>query len=128
MTTSHIARSYTSLIVGLIVACGIAAPAASTRADVNTISVRVNFADLNLSSNEGVAKLYDRLRSAAGQVCGTEPQYNELRAKIEWNACRQDALTRAIGKVGHPALIALHQQKTGVTVPTLVADAGQRAK
>ena len=128
MTTFPIVRSYTSLLAGLIVACGIAAHVGSAHADNMTNSVRVSFADLNLSTSEGVAKLYSRLRTAAGQVCGTEPPINDLLNAMDWSACRQGALTRAITKVGHPALIALHQQKTGVAIRTLVADSGERAK
>jgi len=122
MNTSLNTRASKSLLVALIAACGIVGLANVAHAEEITRSVTVNFADLNLSTDKGIARLYTRLRIASGQVCGSEPEYNQFRNHEDWASCRQTALTRAVGKVGHPALIALHQQKTGATPATLVAD------
>lgn len=122
MNTSLNTRASKSLLVALIAACGIVGFSTSAHADEITRSVTVKFGDLNLSSDQGIAKLYSRLRIAAAQVCGPEPEYAYYTDHGDWAACRQTALTRAVGGVGNPALIALHQQKTGVTPAMLVAD------
>jgi len=119
MNTSLKTVASKSLLVALIAACGFAGV---VRAEEAINSVKVNFADLNLSSDKGVARLYTRLRIAAGQVCGSEPEYSQFRNHDDWAACRQTSLTRAVGQIGNPALIALHQQKTGATPAMLVAD------
>jgi len=122
MNTSLNTRTSKSLLVALIAACGIVGLANVAHAEEMTRSVTVKFGDLNLSSDQGIAKLYSRLRIASGEVCGPEPEFYYFSDHGDWAACRQTALTRAVGKIGHPALIALHQQKTGVTPAMLVAD------
>ena len=119
MNTSLKHRTSTSVLVALIAACGLAS---AVRAEQPISSVKVNFADLNLTTDKGVARLYSRLRIAASQVCGSEPEAYRFRDHDDWAACRQTSLTRAVGQVGNPALIALHQQKTGATPAMLVAD------
>ena len=67
-----------------------------TEVDVNT--VRVSYADLDLSKEAGQEALHMRLRGAADQVCGEvmSKSASEVREKRE---CFQSALYQAMKKV-----------------------------
>lgn len=65
----------------------------------------VNFADLDLTREEGKAKLYHRLENAARKVCG--PVHVRIAGSIARVAqnqeCFKEAMTSALEKVGIPA-------------------------
>ncbi|MFW2831167.1 UrcA family protein [Sphingomonas sp. ID0503] len=56
-----------------------------------TTSVRVSYADLNLSSKAGLLTLERRLRTAATRVCGTAPM-RDLHEISAHRACMNQAL------------------------------------
>jgi UrcA family protein len=74
-------------------------------------SVKVRYGDLNLSNPEGVARLYARIRRAAGVVCGTAggPTVDASRFRKD---CRTKAIDDAVKSVNNRILTAMHQQKT----------------
>jgi UrcA family protein len=85
-------------------------PAWSSNADPR--SVRVSYADLDLSGPAGAQTLYGRIQSAASQVCGnTGASFIERRT---WSACYRNAIDDAVRKVNSPMLIAVH---TGTPAP-----------
>ena len=97
----------TALALGALV-CGPAladAPAEPAKA--------VKFADLNLTSSEAVATLYQRIEHAADQVCQIPRGTLLLKLESELKACRRDATDRAILQANVPALSALHLARTG---------------
>jgi UrcA family protein len=120
-------RLCSSLLVSLAAACGTVAPAFTAHADTEVRSVRVNYADLNLTNDAGITALYARLRNAAGTVCGSVDIGN-LRQFADWSQCRNGALTSAIEKVNHPALSDLHRQKTGYISSSMVASSGAKPR
>jgi UrcA family protein len=73
-------------------------------------SRKVNFADLDLTRNAGVAVLYARIKSAAREVC--LPTYTwvaeDNKATLQ---CREQALARAIADVNAPALTGYYLEK-----------------
>ncbi len=73
----------------------------------------VKFADLNLSSPEAVATLYQRIERAADQVCQMPKGTLQLKLESELKACRKEATDRAILQANLPALSALHLARTG---------------
>jgi UrcA family protein len=73
----------------------------------------VSFKDLNLNSPEGVAVLYNRIKSAAYDVCGSPDRYDLSQFKTQ--ICVKDAVSRAIVQVNNPMLTSLHESKTGKT-------------
>ncbi len=107
-TRSRVAGQW--LRTGLLAAC-IAATGVASAADVDTRSVAVRYSDLNLSNPEGVARLYTRIRRAAGIVCGTAGGVDTyfLKARKE---CRTRAIDDAVKSVNNRILTAMHQQKT----------------
>ena len=82
---------------------------------------RVSLADLNLSNPPGVATLYTRLRHAAAEVCGHEPQFRELRQHAAWSECVDTALDEAVVQVRSIGLATLHAKHVGRTSLLVVA-------
>ena len=75
-------------------------------------SVVVQYGDLNLNSGIGIKSLYSRLENAADKVCGRKPDVKELRMTMQYRACYQGALDRAVDKIGNRNLHGLHQAGT----------------
>ena len=75
----------------------------------------VQYGDLNLSNTAAVQRLYQRILSAARQVCddrsGPRPIEDQIRTKI----CIAQSVDRAVTAVNQPALAMLYAQKTGRT-------------
>jgi UrcA family protein len=72
----------------------------------------VRFDDLNLRADAGVARLYDRLRVAARQVCGASYTTN-LYAKTSYRRCVSETLSRAVAEVDVAELTARHEKQDG---------------
>jgi UrcA family protein len=79
------------------------------------VSIKVSYADLNLSSTAGANALYGRIKSAAKQACGYEgSSLTDIRL---WRRCVHEAVDDAVGRVNSPLLTQVH---TG-TSPTVTA-------
>lgn len=70
--------------------------------------VVVRYSDLNLNSTEGSRVLYARLSAAAERACGNDPNTRELATRMEYKACYERTLEKAVGKVANPGVQALH--------------------
>ena len=75
--------------------------------EVDVESLSVSYADLNLNEDAGTQTLYQRLRGAAGQVCG-EVHSKAPREISDNRACFEAALDRAVRKVGNQNLLTMH--------------------
>jgi UrcA family protein len=73
----------------------------------------VKYADLNLTSQTGVAAFYQRIERAAEEVCQLPQGTRQLKIESEIKACRNEATDRAISQANLPALSAMHFEKTG---------------
>ena len=74
------------------------AAAPATASDIvvapETVTVRVSYADLNLASAEGRARLDRRIAGAARSICGTyHPAQLEMFALVQ--NCREEAIASA---------------------------------
>ncbi len=88
----------------------------SALADGNTDrtpSMAVNYSDLNLKSQAGVAALYKRLARAASEVCQLPQGTHQIVIESQLKACRADTTDRAVMQANLPALTAMHCEKTG---------------
>ena len=72
----------------------------------------VNVRDLDLSRPAAVAKLYERIRAAARNVCRP---YNpgETGTKGTWDRCRDATLARTVDRLNLPALTTYYSTKVG---------------
>jgi len=107
--------------LSVIFAAGLAlTPVAGICADP-VAQVRVTVADVNLSNPQGITTLYARLRRAADNVCGDEPQNRELERHTAWSKCVRAALDGAVFQVHSIGLAELHAKHVGSRSPLLVA-------
>lgn len=71
-------------------------------------SVVVQYSDLDLNGVAGNKVLYARLSAAAERACGREPDSRDLQRRMQYRSCYDDALNRAVDKIGSRELQALH--------------------
>jgi UrcA family protein len=84
----------------------------TARADEALPHKVVHFKDLNLSSTEGAAMLYGRIKGAASEVCGKQDRFN-LSQSHTIKICINDAVSRAVAEINSPVLTSLYLEKTG---------------
>jgi UrcA family protein len=70
-------------------------------------SVRVLYADLDLSREAGAQVLLERIKAASLRVCGPRPSPKELRITISYKTCYRDAVSQAVASIESPLLSAL---------------------
>lgn len=110
MTTFNTTRFSSSWLVTLAAfACvGLAAQDSAAAAAEEGNSVKVSYADLDLSSTAGATVLYGRIKRAAGVVCGTMPNRLELQRFSIWQQCYSGAISSAVSTVDSPRLTSIH--------------------
>src|SRR4051812_24847221 len=82
-----------------------AAFAAGPTAD--PLSTAVRYSDLNLSTTDGVHALYQRISSAARQVC-PDIYSRDLGQALAGQRCQADAVAKAVSRIDNPRLAMLH--------------------
>jgi UrcA family protein len=114
-TLSKFRRHAGVALVGLL-ALGIGAVAsADNSGDVRKITVK--FGDLNVSTPEGAAALYARIRSAAKTVCAPD-DYAYFPFRTGVSECIQKAIADAVMKVNQPALVAVYNERNKTPLPS----------
>ena len=74
----------------------------------------VHYADLNLKTQEGAEKLYQRIRSAADRVCGNMDAH-QLSESEAIKTCVNQAVSASVRKVNSPRLTSTYDKHFGVT-------------
>jgi UrcA family protein len=88
-------------------------------ADTDPLQALVKYGDLNVSSTAGATVLYNRIRTAAEQVC--RPLDNrDFAFKRLKEACIHNAIADAVTKVNQPALFSVYSAKNGVSKPIML--------
>jgi UrcA family protein len=105
----------TAAIVGTLVS-GFAIPAGAADA-TDARSITVKFGDLNVSSPDGAAALYGRIRSAAKTVC-LPAQSSSDPFKSEFSTCVRKAIADAVSKVNRMELYTVYNQHNTPALPT----------
>ena len=102
-------RSLGTVVVLFFLANAIAVGTAQAE---EKLAVIVSYHDLNLASEEGSRVLYERLVSAARQVC---PEKSDtalaLRLNRDAEQCVADAVERAVRQVRNPRFVELAAAK-----------------
>lgn len=106
-TITNFRRYAISAIVGFLALGSSAVSLADDSGDVRKMTVK--FADLNVSSPQGAAQLYVRIRGAAKSVCAP-PTYWATLGTSEMDACVRKAIADAVTKVNQPALYAVYNE------------------
>jgi UrcA family protein len=101
--------------------------ATASNADDGTAppQVIVKFADLDVSTSQGAAALYRRIRSAAVDVC-SRMYLSEVSYRWHAQACLPKVIGDAVLKVNRPALSAVFVSHFGVSPPMVLAAAETR--
>jgi UrcA family protein len=82
-------------------------------------TVRVSYADLDLTQQADVQLLLGRIEKAAYRACGGDPwrhpTYDVMprRTRAVFKECREDAIARAIGAIDTPVLSQARVQAAG---------------
>ncbi len=88
----------------LVVGLGIRARAAEVP------QVHVKYGNLNINTPAGAAVLYQRIRLAATQVCGTPDQRDLARLETA-KACTDKAIADAVAAVGNDTLMDVYHAR-----------------
>ena len=75
----------------------------------------VQYGDLNLSDATGVQRLYQRILSAARQVCDDRSGPRPIEEQVRTRICIVQSVERAVTAVNQPALAMFYAEKTGRT-------------
>ena len=103
------ARAGLMAAAGCLLVAAMSGNAAAFAADANSNvapSVRVNYAGLDLTSDQGAHILYQRIATAAERVCGNVAS-RDLRASLASRVCERKAIAEAIEQVGSPKVAAI---------------------
>jgi UrcA family protein len=73
-------------------------------------ALKVRYADLNLSTEQGSLVLYGRIVEAARQVCTVE-NIRDLRALAMAKTCREQAIAQAVRDVNSPMLASVYAER-----------------
>jgi UrcA family protein len=115
MNTTHVA---TRLIAGAIFTALISS--VSSIAGAADAQKAVRYTELNASSAQGAAVLYNRIGAASAEVC-SPLDHGDLASKMHMKACIQKAIVDAVSQVNQPALTAVYNARNGATLPTVAA-------
>lgn len=91
------------LAVTASVGTAVAAPPASS----DVVRVAVSYADLDLTTQDGIQALHRRVLVAARTVCPA-PRNADVKFRGLARDCRAQAIEAAVRSIGNPALVALH--------------------
>lgn len=99
------AVAFTVLSVGAVISAG-----SAQAATADAPSLKVRYADLNLSTEEGSRVLYARIVAAARRVCAPD-DIRDLHAYNAASACREQAIAQAVRDVNSPMLASVHAER-----------------
>ena len=77
--------------------------------------VRIRFRDLDLSSSEGIAVLYQRIERGARLVCRDSSAPWDAGRVETFQRCQETAIEDAVTTINQPRLTALHLAESGRT-------------
>jgi UrcA family protein len=120
MTSSSRVRTFATAIFGVLASSLAAVCMAADSIDTPTVTVK--FADLNVSSPQGAEELYKRIVAAADQVCkDADIDSNLNESQTQRLACVDDAIAGAVKHLDQPRLVAIYNAKHRQPLPISVA-------
>ncbi len=104
-------RPVNRVILASIVALALpAASLAAPQGEVEEVTVKVDFSDLNIHSEAGAQRLYDRLQRASRKACDVHPyrEHGSIQYYKQTRACYDSTLAEAVLEIESKALAKLH--------------------
>ena len=116
MNTRYLSLAAASLLTMTVTTTAHADTLGTTNARI------VAYSDLDLTHRAGVETLLRRIERAGESVCAQYRSRSPDRARL-YVACRDDAIARAVAKVGDAQLAMLHRSKSarGATAGLMTA-------
>lgn len=111
------------LLASMGAAVALAAPASAQT--MEKFNSEVRYGDLNLTTDNGVAQLHQRIKSAARQACGYADG-RDLEATQAVSACRKAALADATPKIELAIANARNGQALAANASVQVGTPGNR--
>jgi UrcA family protein len=103
------ARVRALVLVGSALAIG--SSLAQAGPAIDTPAVTVKYSELDLATDEGASKLYNRIATAARVAC-PDSNSRDLRASASGKACQSEAIARAVRDVHSPRLAEAYNAHT----------------
>jgi UrcA family protein len=72
----------------------------------------VRYNDLNLDQPRDVARLFDRVSSAADKVCGTRSFASHYKKIADYEICYKETVASAIAHIDRPLVTTYFQQRS----------------
>jgi UrcA family protein len=105
-----------SLFISASVALSTTSVAGDATPDTSRVAVHIRLADLDLTTSQGTAAAYKRIKSAALSVCSSYDGA-ELPQHLIWRQCVGGSINSAVAQVGDSRLTAYYISKTGRGFP-----------
>jgi UrcA family protein len=100
--------------LGMVVVPSLSFAAESARpASVSSASKSVAYADLDLTTAQGIATLYGRIERTASELCGPAVVTGSRLESTQHRSCVRRAVAETVEKLDRPALSVYHQQRQG---------------
>jgi UrcA family protein len=124
MTTSKSLRGFIASAIFGVLTTGVAT--ISTAADgAEFLQTIVKYGDLNISTPQGAAALYNRIHAAAEGVCWPLDRGDAV-SKMNVAACVHKAIAGAVTSVDQPALTVVYNAKHRQPLPIMIAAQSSR--
>jgi len=101
------------LVASSAVFCWSGAGAQATE-EVNVLSKRVSYADLNLDSDQGAKVLYTRIRNAAQDVCAPLGGA-DLARRSQFSGCVSKSIATSVTSVNNSRVTAMYNETMKAT-------------
>ncbi|MGI8839301.1 MAG: UrcA family protein [Caulobacteraceae bacterium] len=107
-----------------VLALGLAAAGQSASAQTaDTVSIKVSYADLNLSTEAGAKVMLQRIRNAAKTICDPSPDSTDLLQDHLYRSCVNTITDHSVARFNNPIVTALN---SGKSAPASMALASNR--
>jgi UrcA family protein len=83
---------------------------------VQSASVRISYADLNLSNPAGARKMMGRIHHAARAICGEPDSNNDLAGWAQQRACVEITVSDALRSLDNPTVTAFSERNAATFV------------
>jgi UrcA family protein len=108
----------------LSLACATAYADSAPYADTPSLighSEVVRFNDLNLDQPRGLARLFNRVSSAADRVCGPRSFAGHYNKTADYESCYSDTIAHTVARIDRPSVTAYFQQRSSDWAPRKLA-------
>jgi UrcA family protein len=121
ITHKLLGASVSVLLLASVSAYADSTPYAGTAPLLGSHSEVVHFDDLNLDQPRGLARLFNRVSSAADRVCGPRSFAGHYNKTADYVSCYSDAIAHTVARIDRPSVTAYFQQRSSDWAPRKLA-------